>query len=164
MPHCLSALRLAFAIAATAGLAACGGSREVAAVCPDSAIIHGLDRLYGEDAAGNPLSVTMENIDGVCTHAGSRLSLEMSVDLVVEAPPGTSIPYFVVIADPAGALLDKAGFVATVPADVPDGAIRLRETLVQDIDGVAAGTSAGYSVLFGLDLPTDIAIEQRRTL
>jgi hypothetical protein len=164
MPHSLSALRLALAVAATAGLAACGGSREVVAVCPDSGIIHGLDRLHGENAAGNAVSVTMENIDGVCTYAGNRLSLEMSVDLVVDAPPGTSIPYFVVIADPAGELLDKASFVATVPADAPDGAIRLRENLVQEIDGVTSGTSAGYSVLFGLDLPTDIAIEQRRTL
>jgi hypothetical protein len=164
MSHPLPAVRLALAVAATAGLAACGGSRDVAAVCPDSAIIHGLDRMYGEDAAGNAVSVTMENIDGLCTYADNRLSLDMSVDLVVDAPPGTSIPYFVVISDPAGALLDKVTFVVTVPADAPNGPVRLRETLVQQIDSVAAGTSASYGVLFGLDLPADIAIEQRRTL
>lgn len=164
MQHRPPAACLAVALTLTAGLAACGSSRQVTAICPDSGIIYGLDRLYGEDAAGNTVSVTMENIDGVCTYAGSRLSLEMSVDLVIEAPPGTTIPYFVVIADPAGTLLDKASFVASVPADAPDGAIRLRENLMQEIDGVASGTSAGYSILFGLDLPTDIAIEQRRTL
>jgi hypothetical protein len=30
-------------------LQACSRERAVVAVCPDSAIIHGLDRMYGED-------------------------------------------------------------------------------------------------------------------
>lgn len=144
------------------GLQACGGgSRSVAAVCPDSAIIHGLDRLYAEDATGSEVSVTLENIDGVCTHSGTRLSLDMSIDLVVDAPPGTTVPYFVVISDPAGQVLDKAFFTATLPADAPAGPVRLRERLIQEVDGVPAGTSAGYAVLFGLDLPPEIGLEQR---
>jgi hypothetical protein len=142
-------------------LQACSRERAVVAVCPDSAIIHGLDRMYGEDQAGRAVSVLLENIDGTCSLSGTRLSLDMSIDLVVEAPPGTAIPYFVAISDPAGTLLDKVAFVATVPADVPAGPLRLRERLVQEVDGVASGTSARYGILFGLDLPTDIAIEQR---
>ncbi len=142
-------------------LQACGGNRAVVAVCPDSAIIHGLDRMYGEDQAGRAVSVSLENIDGSCSHSGTRLSLDMSIDVVVEAPPGTAIPYFVVISDPAGTLLDKVTFVDTVPAHVPAGPLRLRERLVQEVNGVASGTSARYGILFGLDLPTDIAIEQR---
>ncbi len=145
-------------------VAGCSGSDRVTAVCPDSAIIHGLDRMYGEDAAGREISVTLENIDGLCTHGGNQLSLDMSVDLVVEAAPGTTIPYFVVITDPAGEVLDKTNFTATVPGDVATGPVRLRERLVQEVNGVAAGTSAGYAVLFGLDLPPEIAIEQRRSL
>jgi len=150
-----------FALAATAG---CARSDRVAAVCPDSAIIHGLDRMYGEDAAGREITVTLENIDGVCTYSGNQLSLEMTVDLVVEAAPGTVIPYFVVTADPSGEVLDKTFFVATVPSEPGLAPLRIRERLVQEVNGVAAGTSAGYSVLFGLDLPPEIAIEQRRTL
>jgi hypothetical protein len=145
-------------------VAGCSRNERVAAVCPDSAIIHGLDRLYGADAAGREVTVTLENIDGLCTHSGTQLSLDMSVDLVVEAPPGTNIPYFVVIEDPAGEVLDKTYFVATVPNEAVASPIRLREQLVQEVNGVAAGTSAGYSVLFGLDLPPEIAIEQRRAL
>ena len=149
---------------ALAVIAGCSRGEQVAAVCPDSAIIHGLDRLYGEDAAGREVTVTLENIDGLCTHSGDQLSLDMSLDLVVEAAPGTSIPYFVVIADPAGEVLDKAYFVATVPNEASTSPVRLREQLFQEVKGVAAGTSARYSVLFGLDLPPEIAIEQRRTL
>lgn len=149
------------ALVATAG---CSRGEQTVAVCPDSAIIHGLDRMIGEDAAGRAFTVTLENIDGVCTYGGSQLSLEMTIDLVVEAAPGTTIPYFVVTADPAGEVLDKTLFVATVPSEPETGPLRIRERLVQEVNGVAAGTSAGYSVLFGLDLPPEIAIEQRRTL
>jgi hypothetical protein len=155
---------LSMACLALTIVAACSGNDRTAAVCPDSAIIHGLDRLYGEDAAGREVSVTLENIDGLCSYSGTQLSLDMSVDLVVEAAPGTSIPYFVVVADPAGEILDKTLFVATVPADATMSPIRLREQLLQEVNGVAAGTSGNYSILFGLDLPEEIAIEQRRTL
>ncbi len=142
----------------------CGRGEPEVAVCPDSAIIHGLDRMYGEDAAGREIAVTLENLDGLCTYGGNRLSLDMSVDLVVEAAPGTDIPYFVVIADPAGEVLDKTFFVATVPGEATQMPVRIRERLVQEVEGVAAGTSARYSVLFGLDLPPEIAVEQRRAL
>jgi hypothetical protein len=162
MPRPRTLATAAFTGLLLVGLQACGGgSRSVAAVCPDSAIIHGLDRLYAEDAAGREVSVTLENIDGVCTHSGTRLSLDMSIDLVVDAPPGTTIPYFVVIADPAGEVLDKAFFTATLPAGSPAGPVRLRERLVQEVNGVPSGTSARYGILFGLDLPPEIALEQR---
>ncbi len=143
------------------GLPACSGDRPVAAVCPDSAIIHGLDRLYGEGADGEEISVTLENIDGLCSYDGGQLSLSMSIDLVVDAPPGTTIPYFIVVSDPSGEVLDKVTFVATVPADAQNRPLRLREQLVQEVNGVASGTSDGYGILFGLDLPPDIAVEQR---
>jgi len=143
--------------------AGCSRSEQSAAVCPDSGIIHGLDRMYGEDANGREITVALENIDGVCTHSGNQLSLEMTIDLVVEAAPGTTIPYFVVTADPAGAVLDKTFFVATVPSEPTTGPLRIRERLVQEVNEVASGTSAGYAILFGLDPPPEIAIEQRRT-
>jgi hypothetical protein len=149
---------------AFAAIAGCGSNKETAAVCPDSGIIHGLDRMYGEDSAGREITVTLENIDGVCTYSGTQLDLEMTIDLVVEAAPGTTIPYFVVTADPAGEVLDKTLFVATVPVEQAAGPMRIRERLVQQVNDVADGTSARYSILFGLDLPPEIAVEQRRTL
>lgn len=154
----------ALALATALLLAACGGGgANVTAVCPESGIIHGLDRAVLGDGA-DASRVTLENIDGLCTYDGGRLSLEMSVDLVTDAPPGTVIPYFVVITDPAGEVLDKSNFTATVPADATDRPVRLREQLQQEISNVAAGTSTGYSILYGLDLPPAIAIEQRRSL
>ena len=99
---------------------ACSSNNTTAAVCPDSAIIHGLDRMFGETASGDEISVTLENIDGLCTYGGTELSMEMSVDLVVNAPPGTQVPYFVVIAGPAGDILDKSSFTAIVPPDSAD--------------------------------------------
>ncbi len=154
MPANAKLLPLLASVALAMGLAACGGGRtQVAAVCPDSGIIHGLDRMYAEDAAGNEVSVALENIDGVCSHSGNRLSLDMSIDLVVDAGPGTSIPYFVVVSDPTGQVLDKVGFVATVPADATTRPLRLRERLVQEVSEVPIGSSAAFTVLFGLDLP-----------
>jgi hypothetical protein len=160
------ALRPALAISLLVALSAtaCSGNRSAAAVCPDSAIIHGLDRMFGETANGDEVSVTLENIDGLCTYGGTELSMEMSVDLVVNAPPGTQVPYFVVIADPDGAILDKSTFTAVVPLDAPARPVRLREAFTQQISGVADGTSSAYAIYFGLDLPPDIAIEQRRIL
>lgn len=160
-PAPLFATGLALALALIGG---CSGGERVTAVCPESAIIHGLDRMHGEDATGRAIDVTLENIDGLCTYDGDRLSLDMSFDLVVEAAPGTDIPYFVVIADPSGELLDKSTFIATVPGEPETSPLRLRERLVQEVGGVAAGTSAGYAVFFGLDLPPEIAVEQRRSL
>lgn len=151
---------LLVALAATA----CSSNRSTAAVCPDSAIIHGLDRMFGQTASGDDIMVTLENIDGLCTYGDNELSMEMSVDVVVNAPPGTSVPYFVVIASPAGDILDKASFTATVPPDSAVGPVRLREQFTQQINGVASGTSSAYTIYFGLDLPPDVAIEQRRTL
>ena len=143
---------------------ACTSNNSTAAVCPDSAIIHGLDRMFGETARGDEISVTLENIDGLCTYGGTELSMEMSVDLVVNAPPGTEIPYFVVIASPGGDILDKSSFTAIVPPDAPTRPVRLREAFIQKINGVVTGTSSAYAIYFGLDLPPDIAIEQRRIL
>ncbi len=156
LPAAAAALLLALV-----AVQACSGNRSVAAVCPSSAIIHGLDRLYGEAPTGDEISVSLENIDGVCTHSGTTLSLDMSIDIVVDAPPGTTIPYFVAVSDPAGEVLDKVGFTAVVPADAGGGPIRLREQLYQEVGGVASGTSARYGILFGLDLPPAIALEQR---
>jgi len=153
----------ALALAAALLLAACSGRSNVAAVCPESGIIHGLDRaVLGDGAAAS--RVNLENIDGLCTYADGRLSLEMTVDIVTDAPPGTAIPYFLVITDPAGEVLDKVGFTATVPADATSRPVRLREQLQQEISDVAAGTSAAHSLLFGLDLPPAVAVQQRRSL
>ncbi len=120
--------------------------------------------MVGQSASGDDIMVTLENIDGLCTYGGNELNMEMSVDLVVNAPPGTLVPYFVVIASPAGEILDKASFTATVPPDAAAGPVRLREQFTQQITGVANGTPSAYAIYFGLDLPPDVAIEQRRTL
>lgn len=154
------AIGLLTALSATA----CTSNSPTAAVCPDSAIIHGLDRMFGETGSGDEISVTLENIDGLCTYGGTELSMEMSVDLVVNAPPGTEVPYFVVIASPAGDILDKSSFTAIVPPDAATRPVRLREAFTQEINGVVNGTSSAYAIYFGLDLPPDIAIEQRRIL
>lgn len=156
--------RIGLAAAIVLVLAGCGGNRSTAAVCPESGIIHGLDRLVQRTADGGELRVYLENIDGLCTYERGVLTLDMSVDIVADAPPGTTIPYFVVITDAAGELLDKAEFTATVPADAGSRPVRLREQLQQRISDVAEGTASRHSVLFGLDLPPAIAIEQRRTL
>lgn len=163
MSHALRPV-LAASLLVMLSATACSSNRSAAAVCPESAIIHGLDRMFGETASGDEISVTLENIDGLCTYGGTELSMEMSVDLVVNAPPGTVVPYFVVIAGPTGDILDKSSFTATVPPESPTRPVRLRETFSQQVTGVDSGTSSAYAIYFGLDLPPDIAIEQRRLL
>lgn len=141
-------------------LAGCSSSTTPPAICPESGIIHGLDRVarVAGDAA---IRANLENVDGICSLDGQVLKLEMTVDIVADAPAGTPIPYFVVITDPAGEVLDKAAFTATLPDPITSRPVRLREQLQQEITGVAPGTSADYAVLFGLELPTGTALEQR---
>lgn len=159
-----TALPLVACLALAIGLAACGRGQPVSAICPQSGIIHGLDRLHAEAPGGGTVNATLENIDGVCTHGGGVLAVDMSIDVVIEAPAGTTIPYFVVITDPAGEILDKVPFAATVPADAAPGQLRLRERLYQEITNVSASDARAYTVLFGFDLPPDVALEQRRAL
>ncbi|MEZ5906808.1 MAG: hypothetical protein R3C69_17505 [Geminicoccaceae bacterium] len=144
--------------------AGCAGKTEEAAVCPDSAIIYGLDRFNGTDANGQEITATIENIDGLCQLQGETLNLDISFDILVDGPEGTPISYFVVLADPAGNVIEKASFATAVPAGTGDGTVRLREQLKQRVQDVAAGTSANYSILIGFDLPPETALEQRRDL
>jgi hypothetical protein len=142
----------------------CAGKTEEAAVCPDSAIIYGLDRFNGTDANGQKIVANIENIDGLCQLQGETLDLDISFDIVVDGPEGTPITYFVVLADPAGNVIEKASFATAVPAGAGDGSVRLREQLEQRVQNVVAGTSADYSILIGFDLPPETALEQRRAL
>lgn len=144
-------------------LGGCVGKTEEAAVCPDSAIIYGLDRFTGT-ADGQEIEANIENIDGLCQLQGETLDLDISFDIVVDGPEGTPITYFVVLADPTGNVIEKASFSTAVPAGSGDGTIRLREQLKQRVQNVAAGTSANYSILIGFDLPPEMALEQRRAL
>lgn len=144
-------------------LGGCVGKTEEATVCPDSAIIYGLDRLTGT-VDGQAIEANIENIDGLCQLQDETLDLDISFDIVVDGPEGTPITYFVVLADPSGNVIEKASFATAVPAGSGDGAVRLREQLKQRVQNVAAGTSANYSILIGFDLPPETALEQRRAL
>ncbi len=158
------ALPLAAVLLPALLLGGCVGKTEEAAVCPDSAIIHGLDRFNGTDDKGQEIVATIENIDGLCQLQGETLDLDISFDIVVNGPEGTPITYFVVLADPSGNVIEKASFATAVPAGAGDGTVRLREQLKQRVQDVAAGTSASYSILIGFDLPPETALEQRRSL
>ena len=145
-------------------LAGCAGKTEEAAVCPSSAIIYGLDRMSATDKEGRPITASIENIDGLCQLQGETLDLDISFDIVVTAPEATPLDYFVVLADPAGNVIEKASFTTAVPAGTGGGKVRLREQLSQQVEDVAPGTSADYSILIGVDLPPETALEQRRAL
>ena len=158
-PPLLAALLLPVLLAA-----GCAGKTEEAVVCPHSAIIYGLDRMAAKDPAGHEIAASIENIDGLCQLQGETLDLDISFDIVVTGPEGTPLNYFVVLSDPAGAVIDKSTFATVVPAGSGGGTIRLREQLTQEVHDVAAGTSADYSILIGFDLPPETALEQRRAL
>ena len=117
--------------------AGCAGKTEEAAVCPDSAIIYGLDRFNGTDANGQEITATIENIDGLC-----QLQGETSPRHQLRHPGGRAgrhaDRYFVVLADPTGNVIEGQ-FCTAVPVGTGDGTVRLRgaQAAVQD---VAAGT------------------------
>ncbi|HMR30883.1 MAG TPA: hypothetical protein PKA13_24940 [Geminicoccaceae bacterium] len=172
--------RKALAVAAVLGpsvLLGCSGSEPRPAVsCPAPGIVAGLEtttafRNGTSSGAESDLlyAVAMQNIDGGCTYGGDGMVIQLSVDLVVEPGPAftggqVSIPWFVAVADPAGTIIDKQTFAASV--ELAAGAVRggTRESIEQRYAGVDATAGAGYRLYLGLEIDRDEALRRRATL
>jgi hypothetical protein len=154
---------------AVAGCA--GGDPEPPApLCPEVAIINGLESFerQGTDGSGElAYRAAMENIDGACRVEGDDLVVDIRIDLVAQPGPALAsstleLPYFVSVSRPDGEVIDRQDFVGRVA--VPPGArsAGVTETFAQRFVGLAEG-AADYQVLFGFALPEDEALRQRAT-
>jgi hypothetical protein len=164
---------------AAAGLAllGCSGSeapRQVA--CPLPGIVAGLETnsvFRGGASTGREADLqyaaAMENIGGGCAYDEDGMRIDLAVDVVVEPGPGfaggpVSVPWFVAVADPSGAIIDKQVFTSSVA--IADGAIRggSRESVQQRFPGVDVAEGAGYRLYLGLEIDRDEALRRRATL
>lgn len=155
-------------------LAGCGFGRSAAPLCPDAAIIHGLDRheAYAGDSrdpAQLRHALRLENLGGGCRVDGETVSMELSIDLVATTGPAYAgntpeATYFVTVLDPSGAILSKRYFTSTLSIDQASGRHIRRERIEQTIEEVPADETARYRVLFGLQLPEDEALQRHRAL
>jgi hypothetical protein len=164
--------RLGAAVAATALAAAgCTGGSDgppPPPLCPDVAIINGLERFERQATDGSgelAYRAAMENIDGGCRPEGDDLLVDIRIDLVAQpgpAAPGSTIdlPYFVAVSRPGGELVDRQDFVARVPLTPGARSAGVTETFTQRFVGLAEG-AADHQVLFGFALPEDEALRQR---
>jgi hypothetical protein len=162
------ALAAALAVAAGAGCSGGGDQEPPAPLCPEVAIINGLESFerQGTDGSGElAYRVAMENIDGACRAEGEDLVVDIRIDLVAQPGPALAsgtleLPYFVSVSRPDGEVIDRQDFVGRVA--VPPGArsAGVTETFTQRFVGLAAG-AADYQVLFGFALPEDEALRQR---
>ena len=72
-----------------------------------------------------------------------------------------ALPYFVAVAAPDGALLDKQVFAAdlgTLPPQAPKG---VTERLEQHLAGVSQENASGYRILLGFEVPVEEAMRRR---
>ena len=156
------------ATVATAAGSGAGDPEPPALLCPEVAIINGLESFerQGTDGSGElAYRAAMENIDGACRVEGDDLLVDIRIDLVAQPGPALAsstleLPYFVSVSRPDGGVIDRQDFVGRVA--VPPGArsAGVTETFTQRFVGLAEG-AADYEVLFGFALPEDEALRQR---
>jgi hypothetical protein len=157
-------------------LVGCGGQPERPVACPTPGIVAGLETntVFRGGASSGPeadllYAVAMENIGGGCTYGSDGMVIQLAVDVVVEPGPAfaggpVSVPWFVAVADPSGAIVDKQTFNSSI--DMAAGAVRggTRESLEQRYADVDTSSGAAYRLYLGLEIDRDEALRRRATL
>jgi hypothetical protein len=169
--------RFAVLIGVGLGLAACSSDEppRTASVCPQPAILAGLESttVFVGGATSGPeqdlrYAAAMENIGGGCVYDDDGLTVDLTIDLVVEPGPAftggaVNVPWFVAVADDSGAIIDKTVLGSTI--EVPTGAQRAgsREAIQQRFADLPPEVGGGYRLFLGLEIDRDEAL-RRRTL
>jgi hypothetical protein len=172
------AARLASAVLLGAlAVAGCAGDEPPAPRgCPRPAILAGLETnsVFRSGASTGPAAdlaytVGMQGIAGGCTYEDEGLTVDLSVDILVEpgpayAGPSVAVPWFVAVAGPDGTVLDKQSFRANVA--VEPGATRggSRESVQQRFPGIGPDVGPGYRIYLGLTIPREEALRRRAQL
>lgn len=152
-------------------LAAGGCASSPPPPCPRPGIVSGLDVLSHHQAdasSSDPRTITyrtaMLGFGGGCAYTSNGADVRLQVD--ISATPGPAyqggpmpVKYFVAVADPKGAVVDKKSFSVDIPAATGTGAVIVREKLQQTIKGATAENGAGYRIYLGLDMPESVALK-----
>jgi hypothetical protein len=169
--------RLGGLAAAGLALVGCSGAEPQPLVaCPDPGIVAGLESttvFRGGASTGSEADLqyaaAMENIGGGCAYDEDGMRIDLAIDVIVEPGPGfaggpVSVPWFLAVADPSGAIIDKQVFTSSVA--IADGATRggSRESVEQRFPGVDAAEGAGYRLYLGLEIDREEALRRRATL
>lgn len=169
-------LSAAAALVGAAALAACAGSPETAPVpCPQARILAGLESttvFRGGASRGTEAdlshAVALQNIAGGCTYEDDGLVLNMTVDIVIDPGPAlagaqVTVPWFIAVAGPDGAIIDRQDFVATVPVEA-GARSGSREAVEQRYASVGTELGPAYSLFLGLAIDPEEAMRRRALL
>jgi hypothetical protein len=155
-------------------LASCAGDDPPAPRgCPRPAILEGVETnsvFRGNASTGSAAdlayTVGMEGIGGGCSYDDDGLTVDLSVNIIIEpgpafAGPTVAVPWFVAVAGPDGAILDKQSFTANVTEE--PGATRAgsRESVQQRFAGIGPDLGPGYRIYLGLTVPREEALRRR---
>ena len=161
---------LALSLAGVA-VAACTKPEQRQASCPRPAIVNGLERYESHAGSGaDPSSLryrgTMLGFSGGCGFDGDGALVRLAVDLVASPGPAydgsaVELPYFVAVAGPDGAVIDKQTFTAQLGALSGGQPKGVTERLEQRIAGVTRETGPGYRIFLGFDVPPEEAMRRR---
>lgn len=148
-------------------LAACSGEKKPPPPCPVPAIVDGLGSanfavvgLTTEEPQQIAWRATIIGFDGGCAYRSGGVLLRYTVDLSGVPGPAfdgrpLTFPYFVAVVDPAGTVVSKAVFQASLPQPSGREAVGARDTIEQEIQGATLADGKSWRIYLGIDLPSE---------
>lgn len=112
----------------------------------------------------------MTGFGGGCRYEGDGVRLRYSIDVAIVPGPAALAagggelvtPWFVAVADPSGAIVDKQIFELRTEAPLGPGPKLLLEEVEQRIAGVGPGDGPGWRVYFGFDIGAEEGLRRLR--
>jgi hypothetical protein len=169
--------RLAAGAAAALVTGCAGGSAELPpAPCPDVRILAGLESntvFRGGASRGNEADLAyiaaLQNVAGGCAYGEEGLTLNMTVDVVVDPGPAlegrsVAVPWFIAVAGPDGTIIDKQTFTANVAIAEGGAQSGSREAVEQRYAGVGIDRGPAYRLFLGLEIDAEEALRRRALL
>ncbi|MCS6778221.1 MAG: hypothetical protein NZ555_00770 [Geminicoccaceae bacterium] len=112
----------------------------------------------------------MTGFGGGCRYEGEGVRLRYAIDIAIVPGPAALaagggelvVPWFVAVADPSGAILDKQIFELRTEAPQGPGPKLLVEEVEQRIAGVGPGDGPGWRVYFGFDIGAEEGLRRLR--
>ncbi len=149
------------------------GSDNSSFTCPETAIIHGLDRMRVHVPGSDPTDENMVfaaglgNIQGRCNHTDDVLTISFSLDVSAVSGPKwdgqpAGVDYFVSVIGANDEVIDKTYFHADIPIQRQGAGTVIREAFEQKINDLSRADVGTASVLFGFQLDEYEALRQRK--
>ncbi|MCS6876969.1 MAG: hypothetical protein N2038_04605 [Geminicoccaceae bacterium] len=123
-----------------------------------------MERRRGPAPADVLFRATMTGIGGGCRYEGGDVVLSYALDIALVPGPAAvatdtalALPWFVAVADPSGAVIDKQLFELRGEAPAPGRPRVVVERLEQRIRGVSPAEGPRWRIYFGFELDPEEA-------